>query len=107
MLAIGTGLASLRVWSKTRRAISSSSRDAHDEPSAGKGAVRGEFMKKLIFAAALALWLVVPTGPQGRGRPPQPVYFWADLADAISGPGQIAENRPVIRPRGILLFADG
>jgi hypothetical protein len=53
--------------------------------------------------------LIVPTIPGARAaRLPQPISFWASVASAVSVPkGQIAGNRRVVRPKAILLFADG
>jgi hypothetical protein len=53
--------------------------------------------------------LIVPMIPGARARLPQPISFWASVASAISVPkGQPPSgNRRVIRPRAIMLFADG
>src|SRR5258708_24161441 len=41
-----------------------------------------------------------------QGAVPQPIYFWANVAATISAPGQ-PPAAEVIRPAGILMFADG
>lgn len=61
-----------------------------------------------MLAAAMTVGLgpAAPTGAQARVKLPEPIYFWASVANTIRAPGQ-PPLPEVIHPSGILLFADG
>jgi hypothetical protein len=61
-------------------------------------------MKRPILAAAGALALALPG--MAREAIPQPIYLWGNIALTIRAPGQPSQPE-VIRPSGIVLFADG
>jgi hypothetical protein len=61
-------------------------------------------MKRFILAATLALALAPVAS--AHETIPQPVYFWANVAATIRGPGQPTDPE-VIRPSTILMFEDG
>ncbi len=66
-------------------------------------------MKRLILTASLAFGLVLPAGVQAAAGPPQPIFFWPNVAAAVSVPkGAISQgNVRAIRPRVILMHPDG
>jgi hypothetical protein len=57
------------------------------------------------IVVAFALGFTSSTS-QARVRLPQPIYFWASVASTIRAPGLLPLPE-VVRPSGILLFADG
>jgi hypothetical protein len=61
-------------------------------------------IRRLVGTVVLALTL--GSASLAEGAVPQPVYFWANTAATIAGPGQ-PSLPPVIRPKTIALFADG
>jgi hypothetical protein len=61
-------------------------------------------MKRLIFATALALGLMLPAM---AGAIAQPIYFWGSVAAPLKSPGQPSATPEVIRPSLILLTEDG
>jgi hypothetical protein len=61
-------------------------------------------MRRLMGTLVMALAL--GTTSAADAAVPQPVYFWASTTATIAGPGQ-PSLPPVIRPKAIMLFADG
>jgi len=66
-------------------------------------------MNRIILTASLAVTLALPAAVQAAAGPPQPIFFWANVAAAVSVPkGAMSQgNVRAIRPPVILMHPDG
>jgi hypothetical protein len=63
-------------------------------------------MRRLMGTLVMVMALGSASAAEAAAAVPQPVYFWESTVATISGPGQ-PSLPPVIRPKAIMLFADG